>query len=167
MPDQREAIISIHGVHSRRILAGTKTVELRRRFPAMAPGSRLWIYETMPTGAIVGHATVAGFDRGSPEALWERHGTNTCVALEDFMTYLDGCAEGVAILLGDARATPLLSRLALKTVRARFQPPQVMTLLTPGERLALREAASEQGRTPPSARAPRRDPRQYALPITP
>ena len=167
MVDRKEAIISIHGVHSRRIIAGTKTVELRRRFPEIAPGSRLWIYETMPTGAIVGFATVAGFDRGTPEALWRQHGRGTCVELVDFMAYLEGCLEAVAITLEDARGVSPVMRSTLRTVRAGFHPPQVMTLLTQGEGLALRMVVAEEQLPPPHAPARRKAPRQFALPIMP
>ena len=152
MVDRKEGIISIHGVHSRRIIAGTKTVELRRRFPEMAPGSRLWIYETMPTGAVVGLAPVAGLDPGTPEALWRQHGRSTCVELEDFMAYLEGCLEAVAITLKDARGVSPVARSTLRTVRAGFHPPQVMTLLTPGEGLALRMAVTEEETHAPARR---------------
>lgn len=167
MVDRKEAIISIHGIHSRRIIAGTKTVELRRRFPEMAPGSRLWIYETMPTGAVVGFATVAGFDRGTPEALWRHHGRGTCVKLRDFMAYLEGCLEAVAITLEDARGVSPVVRSTLRTVRAGFHPPQVMTLLTPGEGLALRMAVTEEEPLPPHASARCKDLKQFSLPIMP
>lgn len=130
MPDHREAIISIHGVHSQRILAGSKTVEPRRRFPQMPAGSRLWIYETMPIGAVVGFVTVTNMEAGTAEALWECHSKSIGVAREEFMAYLDGCAKASAISLADAHAIAPIALSTLRSIRPRFQAPQVMTLLS-------------------------------------
>lgn len=165
MPDHREAIISIHGVHSQRILSGNKTVELRRRFPHMPAGSRLWIYETMPTGAVVGVATITGMEAGTAEALWERHGKAIGVARKEFMAYLDGCAKASAISLADARAIAPIALSTLRSIRARFQAPQVMTLLSPTEGLAMRGMAGLDHQLPTRPTAARRNPAQFVLPI--
>ena len=165
MADPREAIISIHGVHSQRILSGSKTVELRRRFPAMPAGSRLWIYETMPTGAVVGYVTVTGIEISPPEALWERHAASIGVTRQDFAAYLDGCKEAHAISLTGARAIPPIALSTLRFIRARFRAPQVMTLLSPAEGLALRHMAGLDRRPQPRPRAVRDDPAQFVLPV--
>ena len=141
MPEPQDALISIHGIHARRILGGTKTVELRRRFPAMTAESRLWIYETLPTGAVIGFATVAGIDRGIPEVLWERYGPSIGVESEDFMAYLNGCVEAVAILLTKVREVAPIPAATLRAIRDQFHPPQVMIKLTLAEGIALRRIA--------------------------
>lgn len=65
-------LVSLHPEHSAAILAGTKTLELRRVLPAQ-PVSRMVIYETLRhggAGAIVGVAAVVGQLRGiTPECL--------------------------------------------------------------------------------------------------
>lgn len=165
MPDHREAIISIHGVHSQRILAGSKTVELRRRFPHMPAGSRLWIYETMPTGAVVGFVTVTGMEAGTAEALWERHGKSIGVTRDEFIAYLAGCAKASAISLADARAIAPVALSTLRSIRPRFQAPQVMTLLSPAEGLAMQRMAGLDQGLPTRLKVARRDPAQFVLPI--
>jgi predicted transcriptional regulator len=49
----RAALMPIHPLHAQRILAGTKTVELRRK-PLRDDTTDVLIYETAPTSAIVG-----------------------------------------------------------------------------------------------------------------
>ena len=52
--------MSIRPKYSGRIMAGEKTVELRRRFPASAPkGTIAYIYSTSPERAMVGVADIA------------------------------------------------------------------------------------------------------------
>ena len=58
MPDATDAIISIHPDYADAIFAGKKTIELRRRIPEVPSGTRLWIYATRPTGAIIGFVTI-------------------------------------------------------------------------------------------------------------
>ncbi|CAN0590793.1 unnamed protein product, partial [Ectocarpus sp. 12 AP-2014] len=53
----RDVVLSIRPKYSSRIIAGEKTVELRRRFPASAPkGTIAYIYSTSPERAMVGVA---------------------------------------------------------------------------------------------------------------
>jgi predicted transcriptional regulator len=48
-------IISIRPEHARNIMAGRKTVELRRRFPAsVLHGTTMLIYSSTPERALVG-----------------------------------------------------------------------------------------------------------------
>src|SRR4051794_32919901 len=46
--EETDAIISIHPSYADAILAGEKTIELRRRIPNISQGARLWIYATRP-----------------------------------------------------------------------------------------------------------------------
>ena len=50
---QRDVVLSIKPVYSEKILNGSKTVKLRRRFPVSAPnGTLAYIYSTSPVKAI-------------------------------------------------------------------------------------------------------------------
>jgi hypothetical protein len=66
VPDASDAIISIHPGYADAILDGTKTIELRRRVPELANGTRFWIYATRPTAAVVGVATISDVKRAHP-----------------------------------------------------------------------------------------------------
>ncbi len=146
MPDLPEGLISIHGIHASRILAGTKTVEVRRRFPVLPVGTRLWIYETLPVGEVTGFVTIASMERSSPAALWRTCGEGTAIDRAAFDAYLDGCSDAVAICLcRPCRIVPIAAA-RLQAMRERFHPPQVVTRLTADESAAIRRLS--EGRTP-------------------
>ncbi|NJO56799.1 MAG: ASCH domain-containing protein [Rhodospirillales bacterium] len=66
-----EIIISIRPEHARNIMAGRKTVELRRRFPeALGAGGLMLIYASSPEQALVGAARIETVERMTPAGLW-------------------------------------------------------------------------------------------------
>ena len=139
MPDTADAIISIHRSYALAILAGTKTVELRRRFPNLPRGTRLWIYATRPTGAVVGVVSVMDVDRAAPATIWRKHRTGTGVNHAAFKEYFNGAQEAIAILLMEARHVGPITTDELRRIRDCFHPPQVLTRLTASEAEALRK----------------------------
>ena len=138
MPEKTEAIISIHPRYAEAILAGKKTVELRRRVPALLNGSRLWIYATRPTAAVVGFVTIQNVDKGNPETIWRQHHHNAGIDLAAFQTYFAGTHEAVAILLAAAERVGPITIEQLKRVRDSFHPPQTVIRLTDSEAETLR-----------------------------
>ena len=137
-----EAIISIYPEHAHAILAGRKTIELRRRVPALSLGMRLWIYATRPTGAVVGFVTIQEIVRARPQAIWERHSEAAAIDYSTFVDYFDGTEDATAILLAAARTVDPITVEQLRTIRSSFHPPQVLTLLSAVEAEALRKIAN-------------------------
>lgn len=94
----RDIVASIHPRHAQAILDGTKTVELRRKVWRMgAEIDRMFLYETAPTSALVGHVRVGVCRTMPPEALWGHLGARTGVTREEFDAYFDGRAEAHGI----------------------------------------------------------------------
>ena len=95
------AILAIHPRHVAAILAGHKTVEIRRVVPARNV-TRLVIYETAPASRVVAecdvHATV-----GEPDAIWRTHRSWMAVTRREFDAYLRGRDRACALLLGPIR----------------------------------------------------------------
>lgn len=120
------ALLSIHPPYAQAIMAGTKRVEFRKQAFAR-PVSHIVIYETAPTGRIVGAVRVASFDIASPAELWERYGKVGAIDATDFDGYYDGRDVGVAIQL-DGPPVPL--DLPLSAV-GQGRPPQNFTYLCP------------------------------------
>lgn len=154
MLDLTEGLISIHGVHARRILDGTKTVEVRRRFPALPAGTRLWIYETQPVGAVTGYVTIDSVERSTPTALWRTHGDGTGIDRAAFEAYLEACAEAVAICLSEPCRIIPIAAARLRAMRERFHPPQVVTRLSVEESAAIRRLAEGRKPAPSAPRQP-------------
>lgn len=144
MSEKTDAIISIHPGYAEAILAGKKTVELRRRVPALLSGSRLWIYATRPTAAVVGFVTIRNVSKADPATIWRQHHHNAGIDLAAFQTYFAGTHEAVAILLAAAKRVGPITMEQLKTVRDSFHPPQTVIRLTNSEAKSLRRIAKSE-----------------------
>jgi predicted transcriptional regulator len=125
MNKHEHILISLAPRHSENIFAGKKQIELRRRTMHIIAGTIVWVYVTLPIGAIVGRAKVTAIHRAPPAILWQEFGAVSGLSESEFLTYLDGVEEGVVLALEDARYLRL--PLALKTIReiaTSFNPPQ-------------------------------------------
>ncbi len=69
------------------ILAGVKTVEVRRRFSGKWTGSRVVLYATNPVKALVGEAVAGKVVEGSPAAIWEKYETQIGCTHQEFVGY--------------------------------------------------------------------------------
>jgi len=143
VPDAIDAIISIHPAYAEAILAGTKTIELRRRIPKLPVGTRLWIYATRPTAAVIGFVTMQDVARARPQALWRKHRGGAGIDHASFKAYFNGAEEGVAILLRAAKRIGPITVEQLQDIRENFHPPQVLIRLTAGETKAIRKLAAK------------------------
>lgn len=131
------AIISIRPEYAALIASGEKTVELRRRVPAVAAGTRLWIYATLPLGAVIGTALVHKVVRGAPTTIWNDWREEANVTRAVYREYFSGAAEAVALVLRDGRHVGPISLSDLRLSWGEFHPPQVMSLLTASESQVL------------------------------
>ncbi len=138
-------LISLDACHADNILAGTKTVEVRRRAPRVSAGTRVWIYSKKPRARIEMVAVVAEIHEGPADVLWSRFGPESAITGDQFFTYLDGAERPCVIRLSGARR--LRAPLTLAEMRSHvrgFQPPQFFKRLEPGgQELALLEPLAE------------------------
>lgn len=128
-----EAIISIKPNFAEAILSGDKSIELRRRIPQIATNARLWIYATLPVGAVVGSATVKRIIRGSPNEVWSKGGNQAGLNRASFDNYFDGAHEAIGIILSDVRRGRPVSIAKLRSIRSGFHPPQVIARISEAE----------------------------------
>ncbi|MGR9555662.1 ASCH domain-containing protein [Rhizobium leguminosarum] len=124
------AIISIRPNYVEAILSGVKTIELRRRIPPVSVGTNLWIYATLPVGAVVAVAVAERMFRAPPSELWSRHGQKTAITKPDFDRYFSGAEMGIGIELSSAQAIQPVPIAGLKMMRQGFHPPQVIARIT-------------------------------------
>jgi predicted transcriptional regulator len=135
LPPSRDVIFSIRPVHAEKILDGTKTVELRRRFAGeVRPGTLALIYSTSPTRALTGVAKIEDVKRLELRDLWLKHRVAACLRKGDFESYFAGLDRGYAIVLSSAR--PLLRPVGLAELLERFgfAPPQSYQYASPDMR---------------------------------
>jgi predicted transcriptional regulator len=137
-----EAIISIHPKFANAILAGTKTVELRRRIPPIKIGTRLWIYATQPIGAVIGTVTVEAIVRATPDVIWDMCADRADISRLEFDRYFSGSSEAIGISLGATQKIEAIEIEKLRTWRVGFHPPQVMLKITASEAKSLLKLVS-------------------------
>ena len=141
---QRDVVLSIKPTYSEAIMAGRKTVELRRRFPVGVPGGTIaFIYSTSPVKALVGTAEIAFVQRGETSRIWRDHHERACIDQSSFDRYFDGQDEGFAIHLERPRAFARPLPLAELRESFDFEPPQSFLYARPPLRDALLHERAE------------------------
>jgi predicted transcriptional regulator len=121
----KHILISLAPRHAKNIFDGVKHIELRRRPMNVEPGTTVWIYVTLPVGALMGRAKIAALHTASPSSLWQRFGTVSGLTKNEFLDYLDGLSQGIVLVLEDVRTLrEPMSLGALRHLAAGFNPPQ-------------------------------------------
>ncbi|WP_423598697.1 hypothetical protein [Roseateles sp. MS654] len=121
----QHVLISLEERHANNILAGIKTVELRRRSMHVAPGTLVWIYVKKPVGGVVGFAIAGERYAATPDTVWRKFGPVSGLARKEFMEYFVGCKEASAMPLGAPMRLP--RSVGLEELRENvpgFHPPQ-------------------------------------------
>jgi predicted transcriptional regulator len=132
MSPLQSILISVHVKHVENMLAGRKTVELRRRVIRVIPGTRVWIYCTHPMAQVLVTATITEIVTASPKDIWDAHGARSGLLRSEFDSYFDRANTACAIMLSDIKR--LKAPLTLKKIREnskRFHPPQFFKKITP------------------------------------
>jgi predicted transcriptional regulator len=125
-----EILISVRSEYVSKILAGEKTVELRRRNLKVAPGTRVWIYSKAPHGAVKAYAVIARVVTGEPSCLWRKFRSRAGVTRREFRAYFGSVDEGCALLLEDVIGLKKdISLTAMRKKLTSFHPPQFYTKL--------------------------------------
>lgn len=141
---KRDVVFSIKPQHSERILAGQKTVELRRRFPRkVVPGGLAFIYTTTPVRALTGVATIEAVIERSPHQLWMEFSDQACVPRSHFRSYFAGLSTAFAIKLRGAKRLRRPIELAELRERFSFEPPQSFLYARPQLCKALHDECAD------------------------
>jgi predicted transcriptional regulator len=121
----RPFVLSIRPTYMSRILEGTKTVELRRRFPeALNPRTVLILYSTSPVQSIVGYAQLEDVVGLALTELWKRFGKAAAVTEDEFRSYFAGASRGFALRIKDVCVFKNPIHLTDLCDEFDFSPPQ-------------------------------------------
>ncbi|MES2047019.1 MAG: ASCH domain-containing protein [Pseudomonadota bacterium] len=118
-------LISLKSEYVKKIFSGDKTIELRRRKMHLEIGTTVWIYETMPIGAIVGSFSIKNTYSLAPSTIWRKYQDVIGVSRKELFSYFDGVEKGFLIEIENVKE--LKKPLPLKNLRSlkpAFQPPQ-------------------------------------------
>ena len=121
----RMVVLSLKPRFAEAILAGVKTVELRRTVPKIVVPTQALLYAVTPARALLGTCVVTDVVSAELDDLWQEHGPGTGLTYQEFQQYFEGVDAGAALTLAHpqrfGRAIPL------QDLRARprgFRPPQ-------------------------------------------
>ena len=131
--------LSIHPEHVESIVAGRKTIELRKRQPKADLGSSVVIYATAPRCEVVATATLHEVHVATPDDLWRQVSDRTAVSRKAFDAYYQDAQKAVGIHLTDVNVFD--NPLKLSELRRRwdgFQPPQQFRYLDSRQQALIR-----------------------------
>ena len=132
----RLLLISVKPEYAEMLLAGRKTVELRRVRPSIVGGDWVLVYASSPRKALIGAFRVKSITVASPGKLWKRFGAHAGISREDFHDYFRGAPSGAAIHVGKTirfADPPSLSRIRESV--PSFHPPQCFSYLVAGSEM--------------------------------
>ncbi len=134
MAEREVVLMSVRSPHVERLLAGTKTVELRRRPINVEPGTIVLLYAAGQRKELVGSIVAGPVERDTPRALWRRHRHVSGLTRAEFDNYFDGSEVGYALAASNARSLP--KPIPLPELRRRWQhftTPQTHRRVEPNE----------------------------------
>jgi predicted transcriptional regulator len=119
-------LLTLRPPHADAIMAGKKTVEIRRRFSEKWNGHAVAFYSSTPVNSLVGEAVIEHVERGDPENVWERYAGSIGCTKEQYDAYVHGAQEVFAIHL--ARVVNYSMPIRISTIAeafgAKLCPPQ-------------------------------------------
>ncbi|MFC9812698.1 ASCH domain-containing protein [Streptomyces virginiae] len=127
---ERAMLLSVHPRFATAILAGTKTVEVRRQRVAAPPGTPVLLYATAPTMAIVGMAWIASVQVATPREVWTTSRTSTGISRREYDEYMSGATRASGLSLEGPVSFEVPVPLASLRATGSFHPPQSYRYLT-------------------------------------
>jgi predicted transcriptional regulator len=131
-----DALISIRPTYVEKLLSGEKAVEMRNRPVNLSPGTRLWIYSTLPKGCVQAVAHVHRVEVGAPVVIWKQYSALLGVSKKGYHRYVNGSTEVSAIVV--KRIWKLPFDLSLNFLRSKipgFHPPQFLKYMNESDPL--------------------------------
>lgn len=142
MHDSDPIMLSVSPEYARSILVGEKGVELRRRAPRIADGTRAWLYSTLPVGQVVALLTIDTVVEAPLNEIWSLYGQQAAIRREAFEAYFSGLATGAVLIIRDVQALKVPVSLDEIRQHGAFQPPQFYRRMRAGSP-EIRVTASE------------------------
>jgi len=136
----RILFLSIQPKYAERIIAGSKTADLRKARPNVKEGDLIVLYVSSPVKKIKALATVEAITSARPEQLWQQVSHKAGVTNQEYTDYFRGKSIGHAIHLTELHL--LDTPIALSKLRqywSGFHPPQNYRYITKSDLIGLLE----------------------------
>jgi len=92
MTTDRRVLLSVRPQYAHALLAGTKTAEVRRRFPDLGAGTILYVYSSSPERQVIGTLRLKAVHQLPPATVWRRF--KRMIGIDQ--AYLDDYLQGAS-----------------------------------------------------------------------
>jgi predicted transcriptional regulator len=107
----RALLLSVRPRFAQALLDGTKTAEIRRRFPDVPAGTTVVLYSSSPDKAVLGTMCVESLIRSTAAEIWRDYSEEIGIGEPELTEYLKGASECSVLKLIEpnrwANAVPL------------------------------------------------------------
>lgn len=118
-------LISVKPEFADKIIAGEKTIELRKACPNVSTDDIVIIYSTVPVKAVIGICRVDEVIKMKPEAMWKFHKEKLGIEKKRYSSYYKETETAVGIVLKSAcRLEKKIELSSIKKLFPTFSPPQ-------------------------------------------
>jgi predicted transcriptional regulator len=121
----RILLISVKPEFAEKIIAGEKTIELRKACPKAKKDDIVIIYATVPVKAVIGICRVEDIISLAPSTMWRYHNEKLGIDRKRYLAYYEYTDRAVGIVLKSAcRLNTSIELSAIKKMFPKFSPPQ-------------------------------------------
>lgn len=134
----RSILLSVRPAFAHALLAGTKTAEVRRRFPAVATPATIYVYSSTPDRAVFGTIELEGIDRPAASSVWDLYRHEIQIHRQPLEEYLDNVNDAAILRVRSPIRWPKAMPLALLRSEIGLEPPQSFRYVDPAREERLR-----------------------------
>jgi predicted transcriptional regulator len=124
--DDANVLMSVKPAFAEKLVGGSKTIEIRKRFSGKWVGHDAIFYASRPLACLVGRAKISSVTKDQPSSIWSQFGSRIGCSRAEFDAYVGTADEVVAVEMKDAvpykRSVPV-SELS-EILRQPLTPPQ-------------------------------------------
>src|ERR1041384_1865410 len=118
------AIISIRPQYSNKILAGTKTIELRKSAMGLSEGDVVLVYSSAPEQRFAFWFRIQKIEALPVNKMWDSHSHQLGIGFEDYSAYFDGLTMAVGFHIGEVQPLTPIPLKEIELLVPGFVPPQ-------------------------------------------
>jgi len=144
----RALLLSVRPRFAQGLLAGTKTVEVRRRFPNIPEDTTVVLYSSSPDKAILGTVRTRRLVRSDAAEIWRNYSDAIDLSYRELADYLAGASECTVLEVDTPDLWPRAVTLAELRRHLRIEPAQSFRYVTATELNRLRRLAERAGKAP-------------------
>lgn len=116
--------LSIKPEFAKKIMAGQKTIELRKLRPHISIGDYVIIYASTPLRKVIGYARIKSIIECSPAEMWSTYHNSLGIDEARFAKYYSGHSSAIGIELEKIHQCRNISLEQLRMIDSNFRPPQ-------------------------------------------